>query len=212
MIQRAKWRGWRYDKGTPDQKLMTLAGIPPKFWSESKTPDFRPIRFEDKIGKKRTVSSKSQTKWANDLKNEDKVIQGFLVVIGSVNEDTQALGMAFDLIRRFIISQGSVQARVIDLANVPKRADTDLDGGQSGKMWWSDMYHSQVIMMHNILGKDCTSDRVQTCRDLIKAFHMTTRIVVVAGENPITFCQEVLCVKPDVVLYTDGNTHRTVSH
>ena len=211
-MNQQKWRGWRYDKATPEQKILTLAGVPYRFWEESKPPRFRPIHFEDRTGKRRTISARSQTVWAKDLKNEAKIIEGFLIVIGSLDEDTQALGLAFDMVRGFIKARGSVQAKVVDLADVPKRGDTDLNGGQSGKMWWGDMYKSQVIMMHNILGKDCTRDRVQSCRDLIRAFHYTTRILVVAGENPITFCQEVLCVKPDVVMYTDGQTSKVVSH
>ena len=207
-----KWRGWRYDKASPEEKLLTLAGVPPRFWKPARDPDFRPISFETRTGNKKTISSKSQSEFAEALREEEELVRGHLVVIGSVNEDTQSLALAFDWVRRFIVERGRVQVKVVDLADVPGKKDVALDGTKTGARWWTEAYESQVLLMHNILGKDCTPDRVQVCRDLVRAFPNTTRILVVAGESPVVFAQEVLCVRPDVCFYTDGQLRRTVSH
>lgn len=212
MNTRPKWRGWRYNKATPEQKLLTLAGVPEIFWSKGTLPDFRPIVFENIKGEKQTISPGEQSKWAKRLRQPDELVKGYLVAVGSIYEDRQSLQLVFDWVRRYIVEKKQIKVKVINLADVPHRNERSLGGTPVGKTWWDEASSSQILVMHNILGKDCSSDRIQTARDIITRFPFATRILVVAGDNPITFCQEVIHEVPDVYFYTDGLVQKRVSH
>ncbi len=59
--------------------------------------------------------------------------------------------------------------------------------------------NTAAYCVHNIL-QDCTSERLEAVRDLLLRWRRPARIVVVAGcQDPLTFCMNRLCLKPDMV-------------
>lgn len=209
---RKVWRGWRFKKLSPEKKLLILAGVPERFHEKGGPPDFRTISFEGISGNITRIESKVQSKWNRDLLNPSELIKGWMIIIGSIKEDTQSLHVAFNWIRDLIVDDSLPDAKIIDLGDVPDRNEKDLNGSRIGYKWWSEAASSQVLMMHNIIGDECSSDRVQITRDIIRRFPNTTRILVVSGANPVKFAQDVLYIRPDVCFYTDGQVQKRVSH
>lgn len=199
-------RGWKFNKATTQEKLLALAGVPPENWKPiSGDVVFSNMSYSHYRGSS-TITDKEQQEWFNLLMDPDELLKGRLVLIGCPGHDTHALHVAVDMVRPIMdqAAESGVatkKVRFTDLSQVPD-FDTSMPDGTRGSRWWWEGKETAVHVIHNIT-EECTPGRLQKCRDVIRAFHLSTRIVVIAGADPIEFALDVLRVKPEVCLYMD---------
>jgi hypothetical protein len=183
-----------------EQKRMFIAGFNTRYL-DVKRAQIIPSHLNS-VTKKRSVSitKAEQEQWINDaIKNLRPTLKTDMVV-GIAGDPTDDVAMACAaLICREAMKHQDLRVRVHDAQDPAGMVKTkDADG-----RWRLPMYDLDALVLHNIL-YECTDERVQTVRDMIKRYEGCLRLVVIAGGDPVKFFLDVLRVPIDAALYFKG--------
>jgi hypothetical protein len=206
-----KWRGWRFKNASESEKRLGLLGVPSDMWKPLTSLRFD--TFQSKMGKRKvTIEKESQHSWYEKLLSYEELQKGWLIGVGSENDDRKALHSGIDLVRSTLEESSIINAvKIVDCALIPPRNSAFTEVETESKRWWNDLDSAKIIIIHNILAEFATDERVQGVRDILKRCEEATRIVIVAGSNPVDFMVPKLCMTPDVALFI-GNPVRRVVH
>ncbi len=111
-----------------------------------------------------------------------------LIVLGSVPSDEAALAAAFWVLHTV------VSRSVVDPRRYASYRTAVVDA-QNAKLREQDRDHPRFLLFHNILDR-CSDARAERVRDWLVTFRNSVRLVVVASNNPYTFCTQRLGLMP----------------
>lgn len=206
----------RWKRATHEERLLLLAGVPSACWSRAVHPEFVGFSFVNDKDEKIKITREAQEEWAERLASPQELIEfGGLIVISGKAADDVALHLACSWVRDLILAGDQVgsllksTAKVINTDCVPEKFETDSSGRPVGLEWWRDAGACDAVVLHNVTA---TSGRehMAEVRNLLLTFGEITRVLVTAGEDPISTVVDRLHLRPDVVLFVRGERSRRV--
>jgi len=203
-----RYRGARWRRATQEQRLLLLAGVSSRYWEPlEESPRFVGLEIDGRSGTVRIRASRQREVFDGWCEDPESLLDVGVVAIGSIETDEQALHIAIDLTRPFLLAEAGSRARLVDMGSIPDVNDTDTEGNNIGRPWWRDTEEAAILVYHNIRG-ECADDRVELLRDFITDYSEATHIVVLAGADPVEFFLTRVHLRPDAILHTDGRARR----
>jgi hypothetical protein len=171
-------------------KICYLSGVPEVFLKNNADFSFSKISYTDSKTKKPIIISATSQKDVFTRLFDAEVINSNLVIgIGSDSTEDAPMQAAVSLLKFAIEKLPHLKFEVVNLA---------LYEDQETKKEFFQKDELDLLVIHGIT-KESSESRIQVCRDFIRAFEGTNRLVLIAGQDPYTFFKDRLRITPDLV-------------
>lgn len=167
----------------PLEKLYYSAGIPSANWkSFVSMPSYELITYDDKV-----ITPDTQSQWYTKFLSNPALFQSpYLVMIGSMDYDEPACALAYELVKKALVST-EIGSRV-QITNACATKDDDIR-------------NEIVFMLYNVYD-NASEDRIQNIRDWIYTYQENFRIIALCGD-PAVLAKRCR-IKPHALLYVKG--------
>lgn len=189
-----------YKLGHPD-KVCYLSGIPEAYLKKDYTITFQKISYTDPYTKKAIVLSSSKQDEVFKKLLDPKVISSNMLIGISSTPTEEGTMQAAVKIMKYAIGSPELKFNMLNLALL-ENIESKQDYLESNPL---------DLLFITGLTPESTQSRVQLCRDFVKMYEGACRIVLIAGEDPLTFFYEKLRMKPNLVFMANGGTSKSIS-
>ena len=177
-------------------KICYLSGVPEAFLKvDDLDVSFQKITYSEHSGKVITIQPSKQKEVYNRLFDKDIITANMLVGLSSPLVEDNAMRAAVKLLKYALDKIPHTNFKVINLAKY--------ESYESRQELYNDQMEYDILVIHGATAES-TPERIQTCRDIVKMFEGTNRIVVTAGQDPKSFFSEKLRLTPSLVFFVNG--------
>lgn len=171
-------------------KVCYLSGVPETFLRKKADFSFSKISYTDaKTKSPIIISANSQKDVFTRLFDREVITSNMIIGIGSETTEDAPMQAVVSLLRYAVDNVPHLKFEAANLA---------LYEDQESKKEFFSKDNLDLLVIHGVT-KESPDTRIQICRDFIRAFEGTNRVVLVVGQDPYSFFKERLRIVPDLV-------------